>query len=173
MNETPLASARLHTPLGGMTAVYAPQGLCLLAFDDDRHSHTALAAWQHRLLDGRGDARFAVLQQALDAYFAGQRRHFRDIATAPAGTPFQRAAWRALCDIPYGHTRSYAEQARALDKPRAVRAVAAANSRNPVSLLIPCHRVIGSNGKLTGYAGGLWRKQALLALERGASLSKF
>jgi len=83
------------------------------------------------------------------------------------GTPFQEKAWSALLKIPYGETRSYADQARAVDNPAAVRAVAKANGDNRISIIIPCHRVIGSDGKLTGYGGGLWRKQYLLDLESG------
>lgn len=86
---------------------------------------------------------------------------------AARGTAFQQAVWQALCDIPYGETRSYSDIARTIGKPDAVRAVGAANGRNPLSIIVPCHRVIGQNGSLTGYAGGLEIKKALLALERG------
>lgn len=110
----------------------------------------------------------AVLQkccQQLEQYFAGQRQEF-DLPLAPAGTDFQQQAWRALCGIPYGETRSYRQQAEAIGKPTAVRAIGAANGRNPIPVVIPCHRVIGSDGSLTGYAGGVKIKQQLLALER-------
>jgi methylated-DNA-[protein]-cysteine S-methyltransferase len=109
-----------------------------------------------------------ALRQAIDqieAYFAGTLRQFR-LALAPQGTPFQQAVWRALQDIPYGATTSYGDLARQLGKPQASRAVGAANGRNPLALVIPCHRVVGSTGKLTGYAGGLKTKEALLAFER-------
>ncbi|WP_319805491.1 methylated-DNA--[protein]-cysteine S-methyltransferase [Hymenobacter weizhouensis] len=102
----------------------------------------------------------------LAEYFAGTRRTFTVPLLAP-GTAFQRAVWEALQTIPYGATRSYAQQAAALGKPAAVRAVAAANGQNRLALLIPCHRVIGAGGQLTGYAGGLWRKKRLLELEQG------
>lgn len=110
-----------------------------------------------------------VLAQAaaqLAEYFAGQRQSFT-IPLAPRGTPFQQEVWRALCAIPYGQTRSYGQLAAALGRPSAARAVGGACRRNPIWLMIPCHRVVGASGSLTGYAGGLERKKALLALEQG------
>jgi methylated-DNA-[protein]-cysteine S-methyltransferase len=102
----------------------------------------------------------------LRAYFAGELREF-DLALAPHGTPFQREVWSALREIPYGHTISYAELAAAVGRPDAARAVGAANGRNPIAVVIPCHRVIGASGALTGYGGGLGRKRLLLDLEAG------
>lgn len=102
--------------------------------------------------------------QELDEYFAGTRRSF-DLPLKPEGTPFQLAAWEALCRIPYGETRSYAQQAAAIGRPGAARAIGQANHRNPISIFIPCHRVIGASGALTGYGGGLDMKAFLLALE--------
>jgi len=107
-------------------------------------------------------------RQQLSEYFAGQRRTF-DLPLAPAGTDFQRACWQALLSIPYGETRSYAEQADLIQRLKAVRAVGAANGANPIAIVVPCHRVIGKDGKLTGYAGGVERKAWLLDLERSAS----
>lgn len=110
----------------------------------------------------------AVIDQAiaeLSAYFNGLLTTFT-VPVAPEGTVFQQAAWQALCAIPYGETRSYAQQAHAINKPKAVRAIGAANGRNPIPVIIPCHRVIGSNGSLTGYAGGLAIKTYLLELEQ-------
>lgn len=103
-------------------------------------------------------------RQELLEYLAGERRDF-DLPLHPRGTPFQRRVWQALGDIPYGQTRTYAQIARAVDSPRGFRAVGMANHRNPIPILIPCHRVVGSGGTLTGYAGGLEMKKALLALE--------
>ena len=100
----------------------------------------------------------------LDEYFEGRRQKF-DLALKPHGTDFQRSAWESLLRIPYGETRSYLQQAESIRNPRAIRAIGQANSRNPISIIIPCHRVIGKNGSLTGYAGGLDRKTRLLALE--------
>ena len=103
----------------------------------------------------------------LTEYFAAQRRRFT-LPLAPQGTPFQQAAWAALCAIPYGETRTYAQQAAAIGKPRACRAIGMANHCTPIPIVIPCHRVIGSGGKLAGYAGGLDTKRYLLALEQAA-----
>ena len=111
-----------------------------------------------------GDALRPVRDQ-LAAYFDGKLREF-DINLAPEGTPFQLRVWRALLDIPYGQTISYGELARTIGNPAASRAVGLANGSNPISIIVPCHRVIGASGKLTGYGGGLERKSWLLALER-------
>ena len=102
----------------------------------------------------------------LETYFAGERKQF-DLPLAMAGTPFQQRVWRELCEIPYGETISYGELARRVGKPGSARAVGLANGRNPVAIIVPCHRVIGSNGKLTGYGGGLDRKAWLLDHEAG------
>lgn len=107
---------------------------------------------------------FAAAREQLDAYFAGERTAF-DLPLAPHGTPFQLAVWHALCDIPYGETASYGEIAAAVGRPSASRAVGAANGRNPVAVIVPCHRVIGAGGALVGFGGGLDRKRTLLALE--------
>ena len=107
------------------------------------------------------------MREQLDGYFAGRRQRF-DLPLAPSGTAFQRKVLAALQAIPYGETRSYKEVAAAIGKPRAVRAVGAANGRNPIPIIIPCHRVIGSDGSLTGFGGGLAAKRALLALEGNA-----
>lgn len=112
-----------------------------------------------------------ILRQAaqqLEEYFSGTRRAFT-VPLAPHGTPFQCAVWRALCGIPYGQTRSYGQIAAAVGNPRAARAVGMACNRNPIGILIPCHRVVGANGALTGYAGGMDKKAALLKLEQAAS----
>jgi methylated-DNA-[protein]-cysteine S-methyltransferase len=111
-----------------------------------------------------------VLERAraqLEEYFAGRREEF-DLPLAPRGTPFQRAVWAALLAIPFGETRSYGEIARAVGKPAAPRAVGAANGQNPIAIVVPCHRVIGSDGSLTGYGGGMQRKRWLLAHERSS-----
>jgi methylated-DNA-[protein]-cysteine S-methyltransferase len=107
---------------------------------------------------------FLQLRQELGEYFAGKRKSF-DVKLAPEGTEFQKAAWKALTKIPFGQTRSYGEQAAAIGNPKAVRAIGAANGRNPIAIVVPCHRVIGANGTLTGYAGGLDKKEFLLKLE--------
>lgn len=104
-------------------------------------------------------------EQELKEYFSGNRREF-SVSVHPTGTEFQRNVWHALCDIPYGETRSYKDIAAAIGNPRACRAVGMANHHNPIMIFIPCHRVIGADGSLTGYAGGLDGKEALLELER-------
>ena len=108
----------------------------------------------------------------LTEYFEGRRRTF-DLSLAPHGTPFQQRVWRALLDIPYGQTMSYGELAARIGQPTASRAVGLANGSNPIPIVIPCHRVIGANGKLTGYGGGLPIKQRLLALEQGSGRLEF
>lgn len=110
------------------------------------------------------DAILTAACRELDEYFAGSRREFA-VPLAPHGTPFQQRVWQALTTIPYGSTRSYGQQAAAIGAPMAVRAVGLANGKNPISIIIPCHRVIGANGALTGFGGGLGRKRFLLELE--------
>ena len=114
----------------------------------------------------RDAAPFEEARWQLGEYFAGERTGF-DLPLDPAGTPFQRAVWEALVEIPYGETVSYGELARQVGRPGASRAVGLANGRNPISIVVPCHRVIGASGSLTGYGGGLDRKRFLLELEAG------
>ena len=168
--EAPAAAVHLAcipTPLGPMLAGALPEAVCLLAFVDAAPLGPRLRALGRGLgcafAPGRTET-VRRLEAELEAYFAGALRRFETPVEA-VGTPFQRQAWQALREIPYGATRSYGAQAAALGAPAAVRAVAAANAANPVCLLAPCHRVIGAGGRLTGYAGGLWRKERLLALE--------
>lgn len=121
--------------------------------------------------DGGAADRTPLLERAarqLEEYFAGRRREF-DLPLAPAGTPFQREVWRALQRIPYGETRSYGEVAAMVGRPRACRAVGMADNRNPLPIVIPCHRVVGASGELVGYAAGLDIKRKLLALESTAN----
>ncbi|MBS0392957.1 MAG: methylated-DNA--[protein]-cysteine S-methyltransferase [Proteobacteria bacterium] len=166
-----LLYCHLPTPLGEMLAIASDRGLCLLEFVGQQ----GVEREQIQVEAARGgpaqEGMNAILEQTraeLAEYFAGRRQAF-GVPLALVGTPFQNDAWRALRAIPYGQTLSYAEQARAIGRPMATRAVAAANGRNKVSIIVPCHRVIGSDGRLTGFGGGLPRKQALLALEgRGA-----
>lgn len=159
--------ARIETPLGPMLAAVSGDELVLLEFGDRRMVPT-----QFKRLGTLLRCRFEVgetplhgeVRRQLDEYFAGSRVAF-DVPMATPGTAFQRAAWDALRRIPPGETRSYAEQAVAIGRPQAVRAVAKANGDNRIAILIPCHRVIGSDGNLTGYGGGIWRKKALLERE--------
>jgi methylated-DNA-[protein]-cysteine S-methyltransferase len=114
---------------------------------------------------GESDPVLFDAKRQLEEYFCGKRRAF-DLPLSPGGTDFQKRVWRALTDIPYGETRSYADIAAAVGSPKGFRAVGMANHVNPIPIIIPCHRVIGKNGKLTGYAGGLDMKTSLLAMER-------
>ncbi|GAB3223937.1 methylated-DNA--[protein]-cysteine S-methyltransferase [Hymenobacter seoulensis] len=159
---------RLETPLGTMLACGTEQGICLLEFTDRRMLETELKDLTKRLnatLVQSDNPHFALLRAQLAEYFAGTRHEFTVPLVTP-GTEFQQAVWQELGRIPYGTTRSYGQQAVALGRPGAVRAVATANGMNRVAIIIPCHRVIGADGHLTGYAGGLWRKQWLLELEQ-------
>lgn len=144
-------------------------GPLLIAIDRDGLRHVEFmhgerpvmpqADWQ------RDDKALAPYLAQFTAYFAGKLQQF-DLPMAAKGTPFQQTVWRALCDIPYGETVSYLEIALAIGNPKAVRAVGAANGRNPLSIIVPCHRVIGRSGELTGYAGGIPIKRWLLELEQ-------
>lgn len=157
----------IPTLTGPMLAGATDKGLCLLEFVESESPEAQLAAiektFRARIKPGPGPHLEATLKQ-LEEYFSGRRKTF-DLSLDMRGTPFQQDAWQALLAIPYGRTVSYAEQARSMGRPSAVRAVANANAANPVSIIVPCHRVIGSNGTLTGYGGGLWRKKYLLELE--------
>jgi methylated-DNA-[protein]-cysteine S-methyltransferase len=149
------------------TYLESPVGTLHLAAGEAGLTHLLFARESSRALPRSGAPGSPLLREALaqlEAYFAGERREF-DLPLAPEGTPFQLATWQALREIPYGTTLSYGELARRIGKPRAVRAVGAANSRNPISIIVPCHRVIGSDGTLTGYGGGLEVKRRLLELE--------
>lgn len=150
----------MKTPVGTLTLVAGDGGLAAVLWENDAPNRV-------RLDQGVQDGSHAVLlaaQEQLEQYFAGARQHF-DLALDFNGTPFQRAVWQALLDIPYGQTRSYGDIARTIGNPAAVRAVGAANGRNPLSIIAPCHRVIGAGGALTGFAGGLAAKEFLLGLE--------
>lgn len=158
---------RIPTPLGPMLAGATDDGVCLLEFVDRRMIETQLNRLKKymnaELLSGK-NRHFDALEKQLKEYFDGRRKEF-DVPLVIPGTPFQKKVWDALIAIPYGETRSYSEQAKAIGNPKAVRAVAKANGDNRIGIIIPCHRVIGSNGELTGYGGGLWRKRQLLDLE--------
>ncbi len=168
-------AADIPSPLENIWAVVDEQGrLTQLEFEGSKTAAESKRALEAQLAKrGIGLAwdpsRVAHVAAAMKAYFAREIRDF-DLAVAPHGTPFQKAVWNALLEIPYGETWSYGELALRLGKPNASRAVGRANGTNPVSLVIPCHRVIGASGTLTGYGGGLDRKRALLALEQGQEM---
>ncbi|HEX4962428.1 MAG TPA: methylated-DNA--[protein]-cysteine S-methyltransferase [Thermoanaerobaculia bacterium] len=161
------------------TTVDSPCGPLICAVGEDGavlriefgHGRETQLVTQRRAADGEAieDAeRTAEVRRQLDEYFAGRRREF-DLRLSPQGTPFELSVWEELRRIPFGETRSYADVARALGKPAATRAVGRANGANPIPIVVPCHRVIGSNGSLTGFGGGLAAKARLLELE-GLSL---
>jgi AraC family transcriptional regulator of adaptative response/methylated-DNA-[protein]-cysteine methyltransferase len=163
--------AMLESPLGPLLAGANDAGICLLEYTDRRRLERNLATLRKRfgcaLVPG-SHRWLTQLRQELAEYFAGQRRDF-SLPLSPRGTPFQEKVWRELRNIPHGRTMAYDELARRIGQPTAQRAVARANGMNRICILIPCHRVIGKDGSLTGYGGGLWRKHWLLSLERRGS----
>lgn len=163
-----LTTTRLETPLGPMIAGATDLGLALLEFADPERLALQLAAARRWLGCSINEGNHPLLDRIateLAEYFNGTRLAF-DHPLVLAGTPFEREAWNALRVIPYGVVRTYAEQATAIGRPNAVRAIGRANGRNRLAIVVPCHRVVASGGKLCGYGGGLWRKQFLLDLER-------
>jgi methylated-DNA-[protein]-cysteine S-methyltransferase len=155
-----LVATRYASPLGAMLLAASDHGLAGIWFEGQRHGPQD-PTWPER--PAHPVLQLAVLQ--LGDYFAGRRTHFDLPLDLTRGTPFQQSVWQALLAIPAGRTTSYAELGRRLGRPQAARAVGAAVGRNPVSIVVPCHRVLGTAGALTGYAGGLERKSALLRLE--------
>ncbi|WP_308378570.1 bifunctional transcriptional activator/DNA repair enzyme AdaA [Parapedobacter tibetensis] len=159
---------RIETPLGTMYACAVKEGVCLLEFTDRKMLETELKTLAKKLnatiIQGDNE-HFLVLEQQLIEYFEGRRKTF-SVKLFTIGSDFQNAVWETLQSIPYGQTKSYKEQAISIGKPESVRAVANANGMNRIAILVPCHRVIGSNGNLTGYGGGIWRKQRLLEMEK-------
>ena len=147
--------------LGNVLLVANGDALCGVYFDDQKYLPPIDPAWQE---DDRSEVLRAARRE-LDQYFAGSRKVF-DLPLAPNGTSFQRAVWNAIAQVPWGETLTYAELASRAGHQGSARAAGAATGRNPLSIIVPCHRIVGSDGSLTGYAGGLDRKQKLLALER-------
>jgi methylated-DNA-[protein]-cysteine S-methyltransferase len=155
------ATTTFSSPVGGLTLLASDAGLRAILWPSDPPA--GFPELDEAVEDDRHPVLVATRQQ-LTEYFAGERRTF-DLPIDLQGTPFQVKAWQFLATIPYGETRSYGEQARALGDPNRARAVGAANGKNPVSIVLPCHRVIGANGALTGFGGGLPVKSALLDFE--------
>jgi methylated-DNA-[protein]-cysteine S-methyltransferase len=166
MTTTSVAAPRVHTvtgsPVGPLTLVMADGALAGLYMQTQRHMPPP-EVFGAAAEDTGG--LFAEAEGQLRDYFAGRRTEF-DLPLALAGTPFQRRVWAELQEIPYGETISYGELAQRIGRPTAARAVGLANGRNPISIIVPCHRVIGADGSLTGYGGGMDRKQHLLTFER-------
>ncbi len=170
-NQETVAISRFPTELGKLSIAVSPKGLLYVAFPDGEES---MAEWLSRHARGASIGRnrsaravggtSAAAEKQLTQFLSGRRREF-DVPLDLRGTEFQKKVWAALCDIPFGKTTSYGELARRVGKPAASRAVGGANGRNPIPIVVPCHRVIGSDGSLTGFGGGLDLKRALLRLE--------
>ena len=162
-----IVTQTINTPFGEMLAGATSQGICMLEFTDTGRLEMQRASlkksFSAKIIEAESKY-FKPLRLELNAYFEGKLQNF-EVPLDINGSPFQIQAWHALLKIPYGETRSYQQQAHAIDKPKAFRAVASANRKNRISILIPCHRVIAKNGNLAGYGGGLDRKQFLLNLE--------
>ncbi|MGZ0052226.1 methylated-DNA--[protein]-cysteine S-methyltransferase [Brevibacillus gelatini] len=162
--------ATMESPIGPLLLASTEEGLCYIDFADEEEGLPNLVRWCQKTLPGVTPVKNeAVNEQAklqLVQYFAGERTEF-DVPTVLYGTPFQKTVWNELTNIPFGETRSYKDIAIAIGTPKAVRAIGGANNRNPIPVIIPCHRVVGSNGALVGYGGGLSIKQYLLAHEEG------
>ncbi len=156
-----LAYKMMESPVGKLKLVASDKGLVAILWENDRPSRVRLG----ELIANEHHPVLVETERQLGEYFAGKRKAF-SIALDMRGTRFQKDVWEALRAIPFGETRSYGQLAKQLGNPRATRAVGAANGRNPVSIIVPCHRVIGSSGKLTGFAGGLETKAHLLSLEK-------
>jgi methylated-DNA-[protein]-cysteine S-methyltransferase len=154
----------IQSPIGDLSLVSDGESLSGLFMSDHKGGPRLESGWQH------GETRFDALCAQLTAYFAGDLREF-DVPLAPHGTDFQMKVWQELRRIPFGETISYGELARRIGQPTASRAVGAANGQNPISIIVPCHRVIGANGTLTGYGGGIERKKWLLEHEAAAMRS--
>ena len=155
----------MRSPVGQLTLVGSDRGLAAVLWEDDDPSRVRLV----EIKEATSHPVLVRAQQQLEQYFAGKRRKFT-VKLDPAGTDFQTRVWNALRTIPFGETRSYGQIADQIGSHKAVRAVGAANGANPLSIIVPCHRVIGADGKLTGFAGGLAVKARLLALERRSGL---
>jgi methylated-DNA-[protein]-cysteine S-methyltransferase len=164
----PLVCTSVDSPLGPLLLAASPQGLAGVWFTDQRHhpDSAAVNTWP----DGGDHPVLQATASQLHAYFGGQLKRFELPLDLSAGTSFQQAVWQALLEIPAAATHSYSTVAQRIGRPAAVRAVGAAIGRNPLSIVVPCHRVVGAAGALTGYAGGLDRKVALLRLEQGDGL---
>jgi methylated-DNA-[protein]-cysteine S-methyltransferase len=155
------AAKRIDSPVGPLQLVANGSALVAILWKDEKPGRVPLGEF----LTDPGHPILLETERQLEDYFAGRRQAFT-VEMQPRGTDFQLRVWNALLTIPYGETRSYAQLATQIGQPRAVRAVGAANGRNPLSIIVPCHRVVGSTGKLTGFAGGLEAKAYLLALEK-------
>lgn len=151
----------MKSPVGVLTLIATEKGLAAILWEDDKPNRVKVAIGEA----SNSHPDLVECENQLKEYFAGKRKEF-SLRLDPIGTDFQKSVWKQLSKIPFGETRSYGELAKKLGNPKAGRAVGAANGKNPLSIVVPCHRVIGSNGKLTGFAGGLDNKEKLLKLEQ-------
>lgn len=157
----------MKSPVGELKLVASEKGLAAILWENDKPNRVRLGD----LKEDKKNSVLAEVESQLSEYFAGKRKKF-SMKLDFAGTPFQKKVWQALLTIPFGETRSYGEIAKQVGNAKAVRAVGAANGKNPISIVAPCHRVIGASGKLTGFAGGLEVKAKLLKLESGEAVQK-
>lgn len=158
----------IETPLGQIFACAVDEGICLLEFTDGKNldrKFQSLSKSLHAEIEEKDHDHFKQLEVELREYFEGKRNKF-EVPIFTTGTEFQKKVWQLLCEIPFGELRTYKQQSELLGNVKAIRAVGTANGINKIAIIIPCHRVIGSNGELVGYAGGIWRKQKLLELEK-------
>lgn len=154
---------KMASPVGELTLVASEKGLIAVLWENDDPARVEIGNWQ----ENPKNPYLRDAEKQLSEYFSGKRKEF-SVKLDMNGTEFQKKVWAGLCTIPFGETRSYGELAKQIRKPTASRAVGAANGRNPLSIIVPCHRVIGASGKLTGFAGGLPVKEKLLKLEQAA-----
>ena len=165
---------RIYTCLGEMVICATDRGICMFEYADskliDKELRQLVVSLDAIFLEGE-NAHIETLKLQLDEYFKGERKYF-DVPMYLVGTEFQKQVWISLLKIPYGSTTTYGKQAAQLGKPSAVRAVANANGKNKISIILPCHRVIGADGGLTGYGGGIWRKKKLLEFEKNMDTLK-
>ncbi|HLF14396.1 MAG TPA: methylated-DNA--[protein]-cysteine S-methyltransferase, partial [Bacteroidota bacterium] len=165
-----LAAKWIDTPLGAMLAVAGDEGLCLLDFVDRKGLERAIGRLRNRtksVITPGENTHLEKITAELGEYFSGKLNRFT-VPVRPGGSPFDKSVWSNLGKIPYGRTWSYAQLAQKVGDPKAVRAVAQANGRNYLAIIIPCHRVIRSDGSLSGYGGGVWRKKRLIEIEKSA-----
>jgi AraC family transcriptional regulator, regulatory protein of adaptative response / methylated-DNA-[protein]-cysteine methyltransferase len=170
-----IITATIETAAGIMTAAAVDEGICLLEFVSGTKTAkelTALANHFRTTISTGENEHISILREQMEEYFGGKRKEFT-VSLDPVGTPFQRSVWNELLKVRYGTTRTYLEQSAALGNTKSIRAVANANAQNRIAILIPCHRIIGSDGRLTGYAGGLWRKKWLLDHEKKHSQCEY
>jgi len=157
----------MKSPVGKLKLIASDRGLMAILWENDKPERVRLGS----LIESKTNPVLVEAESQLNEYFDGKRKTF-SVKLDPAGTPFQRKVWEALAKIPFGETRSYGQLATQVGNAKASRAVGAANGKNPISIIVPCHRAIGASGKLTGFAGGLDRKEFLLSLENGKDRPK-